>query len=141
MKTLLIATALAAASFVPAVAHAGDAVTCAITDIRGNDLLYSFEDNTVNANGTLGGTVVETSFMKNGTMVASVPGMRPIWVYQSNMPGFMEIIQRSDPRWQINYSGDGSAMLMHDGNIAGQGSCTFRARGQTQATVGDMGQE
>jgi hypothetical protein len=143
MKTLLIASALVAATaLTPSIAQAhdfGHDVTCRIVDTRGNNLLYSFADNTVNTDGSPGGTVVETTFIKNGTMVASMPGMRPIWMY-SRGPYGIDIVQRSDPRWRITYS-NGYATLLHDGYAAGQGSCTFPVQRQTQATVGDMGQQ
>jgi hypothetical protein len=144
MLKLLAAAALgvAFAAFVSS-AHAhdfGSDITCNVLDIRGNKLTYSFAENTENLNGSLGGTVVETAFMRNGTMVASMPGMRPIWMWEKDQFGNIDIVQRSDSRWRINTVGT-TAILMHDDNVVGHGICRFPAYGSTAGTVGDMGQD
>jgi hypothetical protein len=72
MRRLLVATALVAVtSLTPAIAQAHDFnrdfnrdLYCRVADNRGNDFGYSFGPNSINANRQ-GGTLVETSFMKN----------------------------------------------------------------------------
>jgi hypothetical protein len=80
MKKTLIALAafagIAAAS--PASATQWGDLACSIRDTGGNALAYSFGRNTVNANGSFGGTVVENGFDKNGTSVFTQAGKRPI---------------------------------------------------------------
>jgi opacity protein-like surface antigen len=84
MRKLLLAAAALAALAAPA--RASD-IVCGIRDAYGNNLVYAFGGNSYNANGTFGGTVVETGFDKNGTSVISRVGQRPIWVYGANRGG------------------------------------------------------
>ena len=71
MRKLLLAAAALAALAAPARASN---IVCGIRDAYGNNLVYAFGDNSYNANGTFGGTVVETGFDKNGTSVISRVG-------------------------------------------------------------------
>ena len=53
---------------------------CSVTDNTGNSLVYTFANSTGNADGSAGGTYVETGFVKNGQPVVSPVGRhRPIW--------------------------------------------------------------
>jgi hypothetical protein len=77
----------------------------------GNNLTYAFGGNSFNASGTFGGTMVETSFKKNGTAVVSDVGQHPIWIYGGNPIGGFSLISRAAPGWTINVVGNGAAML------------------------------
>jgi hypothetical protein len=86
MKTLIaLAVAATVAAITPAVAHdySSDFV-CSVTDNTGNSLVYTFANNTGNADGSAGGTYVETGFVKNGQPVVSPVGYRPIWFWAVN---------------------------------------------------------
>jgi hypothetical protein len=134
MKRLLLA-AVAAISLGGA-AHAGNLV-CNMTDNFGNRLTYAFGDNSVNANGSYGGTMVETGFAKNGTYVVSERGVRPIWVYGANQGGGFNLYSRSAPGWSLR-SVNGAAILAHNGRVVGNGTCGG-ASGVTAANVADQG--
>ncbi len=135
MKKLLLAAVALAALAVPA--HAG--VVCSIQDTFGNNLTYAFGGNTYNANGSFGGTMVETGFDKNGTAVISRVGQRPIWIYGGNRGGGYNLYSRAAPGWTISVLQGGSATLTHNGYFAGGGSCSAGGGGGTQASVGDQG--
>jgi hypothetical protein len=136
MKKLLLA-AVAAISLGGA-AHAGELV-CNMNDTLGNRLTYVFGSNTYNANGTYGGTLVETGFEKNGTIVISERGSRPIWIYGSNRGGGFNLYSRSAPGWSLR-SVNGNAILAHNGRLAGRGFCSASdTAGTTAANVGDQG--
>ena len=135
MKKLLLA-AVAAISLGGA-AQAGE-FGCNIQDTVGNRLTYLFGDNTTNANGTYGGTVVETGFEKNGRMVISERGLRPVWIYGGNTAGGFNLYSRAAPGWAISVLQGGNATLTHNGYFAGGGSCQTTG-GATQANVGDQG--
>jgi hypothetical protein len=137
MKRLVIA-AVAAISLSGA-AHAG--VVCDMHDTVGNSLTYVFGANTVNTNGSFGGTMVETGFRKNGTNVVSDVGQRPIWVFGGNFAGGYNLYSRAAPGWSLSVLGGGSATLTHNGRFAGGGYCNRvdDAPAQTTADVGDQG--
>jgi hypothetical protein len=133
MKTLLFA-AVAAISF-GGVAHAG--ITCNMRDTVGNNLTYEFGDNTTNTSGGFGGTMVETGFEKNGTMVVSERGLRPIWIYGGNRDGGLNLYSRNAPGWVLSIV-NGGATLTHNGRFAGGGTCSTPPA-VTADNVGDQG--
>jgi hypothetical protein len=137
MKRTLMAAAATISLFVAAPAFAHPTV-CNITDNYGNALVYSFVDNTYNANGTYGGTVVEDGFMKNGRVTVSPVGNRPVWVYGGNQGGGFNIYSREAPGWSIR-SANGQAILQHNSRVVGVGTCGGRANYATSGTVGDQG--
>ena len=61
MKTALIVAAAVATTVLTAPAYAAD-IVCSIHDTVGNNLTYAFGGNSTNANGTFGGTMVESGF-------------------------------------------------------------------------------
>ena len=134
MKKLLLAAIAAIA--LGGAAQAGE-FGCNIQDTVGNRLTYLFGDNTTNANGTYGGTVVETGFEKNGRMVISERGLRPVWIYGGNTAGGFNLYSRAAPGWSLSIVG-GGATLSHNGRFAGSGSCTS-APMVTAGNVGDQG--
>jgi hypothetical protein len=93
IKTLLL-VAFATISIAGA-AHAG--VVCNVRDTAGNNLTYAFGENSHNGNGSFGGTMVETGFEKNGQMVISEKGVRPIWIYAGNVGGGYDLYSRANP--------------------------------------------
>jgi opacity protein-like surface antigen len=136
MKKLVLA-AVAAISLSGA-AHAG--VVCDMHDTRGNSLTYAFGSNTVNTNGSFGGTMVETAFRKNGTNVISDVGQRPVWVFGGNVSGGYNLYSRAAPGWSLSVLGNGSATLTHNGRFAGGGYCNRAEEAASQTTdVGDQG--
>jgi hypothetical protein len=82
------------------VAHAGGLV-CNVQDTVGSRMVYAFGPNTTNANGSFGGTMVETGFEKNGRMVVSEVGVRPVWIYSGNMSGGFDLYSRAAPGWML----------------------------------------
>jgi hypothetical protein len=136
MKRTLMAAAAAVSLFAALPAHAGTTV-CNMVDTHGNALTYSFVDNTYNANGTYGGTVVEDGFMKNGRVTVSPIGNRPVWVYGANRGGGFNVYSREAPGWSIR-SINGRAILAHNSRIVGAGTCGG-GYVPTQNTVGDQG--
>ena len=69
--------AAVATAVLTAPAYAAD-IVCSTHDTVGNNLTYAFGGNSTNANGTFGGTMVETGFDRNGTSTFSQVGWRPI---------------------------------------------------------------
>jgi hypothetical protein len=132
-KYLLSAVVVAALS--PS-AHAG--VVCNVTDTLGNALTYEFGGNSVNADGSFGGTMVETGFAKNGRVTVSPVGIRPIWTYSGNAFGYT-LYSREAPGWALDVYNAGGAQLTHNGRIAGTGTCASSAPAQTAGNVGDLG--
>jgi hypothetical protein len=137
MKRTLTVAAAAISLFAALPAHAGTTV-CNMTDNYGNALTYSFVDNTYNANGTYGGTVVEDGFMKNGRATVSPIGNRPIWMYGANRGGGFNVYSREAPGWAIR-SINGRAILTHNNTRVGWGTCGVGGGYATSATVGDQG--
>lgn len=135
MKNLLLAAV--AAVCLGGVAHAGE-IACNIQDTVGNRLTYVFGANSFNNNGTFGGTLVETGFEKNGKMVISERGQRPIWIYGGNQGGGFNLYSREAPGWALSVVGYG-ATLSHNGRFAGSGSCSVPAPTVTANNVGDQG--
>jgi hypothetical protein len=134
--TLIAACALVGPA--PAASAAGK-LSCNIQDTAGDRMIYMFGPNTINANGGFGGTMVETGFEKNGRMVFSERGVRPVWMYGGNEGGGFNLYSRADPGWSLSVAGDGAAMLLHGGRFAGNGSC--HGDGPTAGNVGDLGTE
>jgi hypothetical protein len=122
-------------------AHAASAgkLACHIQDTSGNRLIYMFGSNSYNADGSYGGTMVETGYERNGRMVFSERGVRPIWIYGGNAGGGFNLYSRADPGWSLSVAGDGTAMLLHGGRLAGNGGC--HGGGATAGNVGDLGTE
>jgi len=118
--------------------HAGEFV-CNVQDTVGNHLTYAFGANTTNANGAFGGTMVETGFKKNGQMVISERGLRPIWIYSGKQGGGLNLYSRADPGWMLSVDRAGGAMLSHNGRFAGGGACSGLAPALTAGSVGDQG--
>jgi hypothetical protein len=133
MKRLLLAAV--AAITIGGAANAGELV-CNMRDTVGNQLTYVFGDNTYNANGSFGGTLVETGFLKNGTAVISERGRRPIWIYGSNQGGGFNLYSRSTPGWSLR-SANGVAIIEHNGRVAGNGYCS----GGGYAAAGNVGDQ
>jgi hypothetical protein len=134
-KTLIAAALLAGASQAHAAPSA--ALTCSIGDIAGNALTYAFGPNSTNADGSLGGTMVEAAFDKNGTSTISVPGRRPIWIFKGYDDGSINLFSRSAPGWTISVGPSGAAQLTHNGQLRGAGSCAMSAT--TAGNVVDQG--
>ena len=65
MKTALLAAALIIGGLSQSHATQPGDLACSIHDVTGNALTYTFGPNSTNANGSLGGTFVETGFDKN----------------------------------------------------------------------------
>ena len=143
MKTAILAAsisifAIAAGAFSQAHADPLEPLACNITDISGNALIYAFGPNTVNSNGSFGGTVVEIGFDKNGTATVSPAGMRPIWIYTGFPDGHLYLAARADPGWAIQIDGSDRAILTHRSQFMGSGDCAFQSFGD-QHSVGDQG--
>jgi hypothetical protein len=136
MKPALIVAAAVATTVLTAPVYAAD-IVCSIHDTVGNNLTYAFGGNSTNANGTFGGTMVETGFDRNGTSTFSQVGRRPIWIFGGNAVGGFNLYSRAAPGWAIAVGPSGGATLTHNDRFAGSGWC--RATGATQADVGDLG--
>jgi hypothetical protein len=142
MKPLIaLAVAATVAAITPAVAHdySSDFV-CSVTDNTGNRLVYTFANNTGNADGSAGGTYVETGFVKNGQPVVSPVGYRPIWFWAVNGASGV-IASKEAPGWRIVLDPAMRATLAHNGRQVGWGSCS-RGGGAVASVpnnaVGDM---
>ena len=154
MKTAIFAAslsifAIAAGAF--SQAHAHDFTTdlmCQVTGVTGNHSAWSFANNTGTADGSEGGTFVETGYSGNGKEVYSTPGRRPIWVYGANNLGGLTLLSREAPGWSIVMAGlvrhpdyvGGDASLVHNGHIIGWGQCVRQAA-PTAGGVGDVAPE
>jgi hypothetical protein len=137
MKTLFATTALVFTLAAPIAAHAD--IGCNIRDTVGNNLTYMFGANSVNSDGSFGGTLVETGFEKNGTMVISERGVRPIWLFNANVAGGYNLHSRAAPGWTLSVFGS-RATLTHNGRFAGGGYCNPVTAGAGSAVqVGDLG--
>jgi hypothetical protein len=137
----------------PAFASSATDLICTITDSQGSKLYYTFDGNTHNANGTDGGTMVETGFEKNGISVMSEVGQRPIWIWNSNRSNGVTLWSREAPGWFIGTANmrtvngwwSGRAELYHNSRFAGSGECTRYVGGVasnggvTASNVGDQG--
>jgi hypothetical protein len=136
MKNVLTCAALAAALAAPAAAHDySKDLICGITDVGGNALVYSFANNTTNADGSFGGTMVETGFQKNGQNATSPAGSRPIWFWNGDVnatSGVSDVITSRDaPGWRfvlgpfVPKQGfvAAPASLIYQGREMGQGYC------------------
>jgi hypothetical protein len=146
MKTLVLAAATVAMAS-PAFAQ-GD-LACAMQDNLGNRLVYTFANNSSNADGSFGGTYVETGFLKNNGQEVHYPvGNRPIWIFTANRGGSFTIWSRSAPGWAIgldpitmrNGLYHGTAALIHNNNIVGRGECARDGvDSETTSNVSDRG--
>jgi hypothetical protein len=146
MKTLVLAAAIVAMS-APAFAQ-GD-LACAMQDNLGNRMIYTFANNSSNADGSLGGTYVETGFVKNNQAEIHYPvGRRPIWIYSANKGGSFTIWSREAPGWGIgldpiterNGLYHATAALIHNNSIVGRGECARDGvDSETAGNVSDRG--
>ena len=130
MKTALILAA-AAAIATSSAAQASTILSCNVIDSQGSRLIYAFGSNAAN-------TLVETGFEKNGTMVMSEVGQRPIWIYGDNALGGFNLNSRAAPGWTLTVASGGATILTHNGRFAGSGNC--QAARPTRDTVGDIGE-
>ena len=135
----LLTTAIVAACALVGPAHAAsaDQLVCNVQDTAGGRMTYLFGPNTTNVNGSFGGTMVEAGFEKNGRMIFSERGMRPIWIYAGNQAGGFTLYSRNDWGWSISVASDGLAILRHGDRFAANGSC--RGGGPTAGNVSDQG--
>ena len=106
-------------------------------------MTYTFGDNTKNIDGSFGGTMVETSFDKDGKTVISKIGHRPIWIFDGNVRSY-NLYSREAPGWQISVI-DLNATLIHNGRFAGHGNCDTEIADlpivpTNEYTVGDQGE-
>jgi hypothetical protein len=102
LKLLLYASAMIGCAG-PTNAHdySGDLI-CTLTDNFGNRLMYLFANNTDNADGSSGGTFVETGFAKNNDRpVVSPVGRRPIWIWNGDGRSMLIITSRDAPDWSL----------------------------------------
>ena len=76
-------------------------IICAITDTSGKVNGYAFANNTENADGSVGGTMVETRYAGGRITAQSEPGSRPVWVWYGNKAGGMTLESRDAPGWKI----------------------------------------
>jgi hypothetical protein len=149
-KAMIMAAALAAVA-TPAFATSATDLVCSIKDNTGNNLIYTFDGNSQNADGSVGGTMVETGFSKNGRDTFSPVGNRPIWVYEGNRVGGILLHSREAQGWRIGTgylpAGDKfmvAANLFHGANIVGNGWCgrdmtASNGGSVTASNVGDQG--
>jgi hypothetical protein len=138
MLTKLTTAIVAACALVgPAHAASADQLVCNVQDTAGGRMTYLFGPNTTNVNGSFGGTMVEAGFEKNGRMIFSERGMRPIWIYAGNQAGGFTLYSRNDWGWSISVASDGVAILRHGDRFAANGSC--RGGGPTAGNVSDQG--
>jgi hypothetical protein len=138
MKTTILA-ALATASaftfmaFAPAHAWASSPtdLVCNIHDTAGNNLFYTFDGNTKNSDGTLGGTMVETGFEKNDVSTISEVGQRPVWIWSGNKVGGVTLWPQRNQSWLLGLDPwkikerfyTATAHLFHNGHFIGEGAC------------------
>ena len=145
MRKHVLAAALIAASS-PALASSSTDLICTVKDTANNSLIYTFDGNSRNDDGSFGGTMVETGFDKNGTSVMSAVGKRPVWIYSGNTVGGMTLYSRAAPGWllvigDMTHRSDGlhaKVMLAHNDKAIGVGEC-YRASVPTADSVGDLG--
>lgn len=148
MKTFALIVAITALVS-PASAHdfSGD-LMCKVTGRTGNQSVWSFANNSDNANGSTGGTFVETGYSGNGKETYSPVGRRPVWIYGANNVGGFSLASREAPGWAIvvgtieqrgNYLG-GDAVLVHNGRPVGSGEC-IRQSAPTAGGIGDVAPE
>lgn len=141
-------TAIAAAmclAAMPAFA-ALNPLVCDVYDNQGSRIDYSFVVNSTNADGSLGGTIVETAFSKNGRQVAYPIGKRPIWVWRPDGSN-ANFYPRNDPGWALVLQGPQTqngvmrfpAVLVQGQAARGQGFCYIADLMPTAATVPDLG--
>jgi hypothetical protein len=148
MRKLIIAAALLAGVSTQASASSMTDLGCTIRDTSGTTNYYTFDGNTKNANGTAGGTMVETGYEKNGVVVASEVGQRPIWIWNANRSGGFTLWSRNAPGWFIGTSNmhdvnglwTGHAELYHNNRFVGSGYCNrITNYGTSASNVGDQG--
>jgi hypothetical protein len=148
VKKLLLSVAMFAAVATPAFASSLTDLGCTIRDTSGTTNYYTFDGNTKNANGTAGGTMVETGYERNGVTVASEVGRRPIWIWNANRSGGVTLWSRQAPGWFIGTSNmttvngvwGGPAALYRNNRLVGSGSCSrILNNGVTASNVGDQG--
>ena len=119
---------------------------CSVTDTQGSKIIYTFANNSDNADGSVGGTMVETGFSKNGHDVFAPVGGRPIWIVSLNRLGGLTIASRNDAGWALvegavgNNRGvyAGPVALYHNNRIVASGGCARRGM-ETAGNVSDRG--
>ena len=75
---------------------------CSVSGADGSPIVaWSFAMNTRNMDGSVGGTMIETSVHSHGRDISAAPGSRPIWVFESNPDGGLTLTSRSDPGWSV----------------------------------------
>jgi hypothetical protein len=101
----------------PIAANAHDVLSCTIYDTQGSAMHYVFGENTRNS-------FVETGFSKNGKIVMSEVGVRPVWTVDYNAEGGGRMLSSQEaPGWRLSYLANGDAMLEHNARYAGAGHC------------------
>ena len=142
----LPATLSGLALIAPAMArdYTGD-LLCNLTDTRGNRITYGFGNNSHNADGTLGGTFVETGFEKNGALTTYPTGARPVWLYTANQFDALTVVSRNAPSWRVvmgriteNNGILGAPAVLIDGTTPKARGACYRRTMDTGATVGDL---
>jgi hypothetical protein len=144
-KTLISIAALVVAA--PAVAHDyTNDLFCAVTDNTGRKVAWTFANNSDNADGSIGGTMVQTAFSRNGKFLEGQVGSRPVWIMFANQAGGLTLLPRNDRGWALVISDiyasnssqtEGKATLYHNSNVIGIGECARRT-GMTSGTIGDV---
>ena len=152
MRKVIIAAALLASVSSQAFATSATDLVCSIKDNVGNNLIYTFDGNSRNADGSAGGTMVETGFEKNGRDTFSQVGNRPVWTWTLNRVGGVVLFSNEARGWRIGTGafppGNGRfsmpASLFHGERIVGEGWCgrdmtASNGGGVTASNVGDQG--
>lgn len=125
---------------------------CSVSGADGSPIVaWSFAMNTRNMDGSVGGTMIETSVHSHGRDISAAPGSRPIWVFESNPDGGLTLTSRSDPGWSVvaphlvdsgHGTVSGRATIYHNGAAVGEGICARQyapANLPNAATVPDLG--
>ena len=141
-----MATAALLAGLSQAHATGPNDIFCKVRNSAGNNLTYTFANNTDNANGSIGGTMVETGFDRNGNSQFSARGQRPIWIFGVNNWGGLTLRSRSAPGWALvqgaitskNGVLGAEAWLYHNNAVIAAGGC-IRQQSDTADTVPDQG--
>jgi hypothetical protein len=152
MNKLMALGLLAPLASGPVMAHdfARD-LQCSVTGADGSPMAWSFATNMRNADGSVGGTMVETSSRSHGRDISAAPGSRPVWVFEARPDGDLTLVSRSNPGWSIVASHfvdsshgtvSGHAAAYHNGSAFGEGICARQyapANLPNAATVPDLG--
>ena len=134
MRKLVLGALIMSVAVSPAFAGK---IVCNLTDTQGSAITYAFKGNSVNSDGSFGGTFVEDAFVKNGRVTVSPVGGRPVWMYVGNVAGGVNMYPRETPGWKLSEA-NGRVGLYHGGRFIAGGSCSFDA-GVTAGNVADQG--